>query len=110
VSLLPAIRNPGKEARHLPAFSEVLHRNLFSASDGRYKLIVDLDTDREELFDVAADAQERRNLAAELPEVSAALKTTVLDYVRSAPAPNGKAAELSPEVRDQLRALGYVDG
>lgn len=81
----------------------------------RYKLI-EYDNYPPELYDLAADVGETRNLAAERPALVAEL-TAQLTAATQVPAPTpagpggaGRDAEPAPEVLDMLRALGYVGG
>lgn len=66
----------------------------------------------EALFSVPDDPAETRNLAGQQPEQTAALKTHLEQFVamtqrrRADVLPPG---EVSPEVMDNLRALGYVE-
>ncbi len=79
-----------------------------SVRRGRYKLIVDTAADAAELYDLAADPGEQRNLSADRPELVNALAADLerLGEQRlSAPL----APPPPPEVREQLRALGYVE-
>lgn len=79
--------------------------------EGEMKLILDRRTDGVELYDMAADPLERHNLAAERPEEAQALRATLEAHrERCIQARRGGAAAsvaLPPEVRDQLRGLGY---
>jgi arylsulfatase A-like enzyme len=61
-----------------------------------------------ELYDVANDPGERRNLAASAPERSEALRTLLAPHLRAG---GGDAATTQPtkEETEQLRALGYVE-
>jgi arylsulfatase A-like enzyme len=75
---------------------------------GDFKLIVGPDEGTRQLFDVARDPRERRNLAAEQPERAAQLEQRIADwrsrYTRDETAPEA----ISPEDMERLRALGYV--
>ena len=73
---------------------------------GRWKLVLHASGQRE-LFDLGGDPSERANRAAAEPERTAELArelTTRLASVRQAPA----LPRLSPEMRKQLEALGYL--
>jgi arylsulfatase A-like enzyme len=63
------------------------------------------------LYDLRADAAEERDLAAERPDVVASLGRTLTEAVARETPPATDAASLhaDPELRDRLRALGYVD-
>ncbi len=63
----------------------------------------------EELYELGADPRERRNLAAERPEVLERMRRLLAE--REAAIPEGEGAEpveLDPETRDRLEALGYL--
>jgi len=69
----------------------------------------------ENLFDVASDPAELRDVAADQPAVVADLQAHINDFLvktRELPSQNGGAGPMhgvSPELRDNLRALGYLD-
>jgi arylsulfatase A-like enzyme len=73
---------------------------------GRHKLHYRPATGETELYDLAGDAAERRDVSAEEPRVAAALREELLR--RIADAPGEGRAELSPEDAERLRALGYL--
>jgi arylsulfatase A-like enzyme len=66
-----------------------------------------------ELYDLAHDAGERHNLAESAPGRLAPLETALEafaeDFATSARAAAGSPIEFSPEAREQLEALGYVE-
>jgi hypothetical protein len=73
---------------------------------GRWKFVLHASGERE-LFDLGGDPSERTNRAAAEPERAAELAnqlTTRLGSVRSAPV----LPRLSPTMRRQLEALGYL--
>lgn len=53
--------------------------------DGDWKLLVDADGSRVELYDLAADPEEAKNLAGEQPEVAGRLAESALRWRRSLP-------------------------
>jgi arylsulfatase A-like enzyme len=68
-----------------------------------------------ELYDLAADPGESRDLAAERPAVVAALAAELERLVGgvqpvAADAPRGSPVPLAPEIVERLRALGYLGG
>jgi hypothetical protein len=77
---------------------------------GRHKLIKDFTTNRFEVYDLEADPGERRNLAAERPEL---LRELLVELERTHfrdSQPGGRpAAELDPNDAQLLRDLGYID-
>ncbi len=64
-----------------------------------------------ELYDLAADPGERRDLAGEQPELARELRTRAEEWARvqRARKGEGRAAPLSPEERAELDALGYLE-
>ena len=62
---------------------------------------------REELYDMRDDPLQQRNVADRHPVVTAELRNEVLRWRGPAANPY-EAQELSPEVRDELEALGYL--
>jgi predicted Zn-dependent protease len=74
-----------------------------------WKLVQGTET---ELFDLRADPEERRNLAAREPERVERMRSA-LQAALARMAPGGDAARgaaLSPEQEERLRSLGYVTG
>lgn len=96
-----------------PVFLE-LHApkpDLRAVRDGSWKLIAAATGTRAELYDLATDPGERRDVAAAHPDVVARLRAA-LDRWRSAlPPPPPIELYTSPdaELTRQLRSLGYVD-
>ncbi len=123
-SLVPYLERPGRGGQGRPAFSEWPGQGLRTVSAGDWKLIDNPEgfrpvcfkdappdffaLERVELYDLAADRAERRNLAAEHPRKVAELRAlieerfdTVLD--------RGLEQEVPDEIRRELQALGYVN-
>jgi arylsulfatase A-like enzyme/cytochrome c-type biogenesis protein CcmH/NrfG len=109
-SLRPAIE--GREMSDAPAYAETLYPQrefgwapLFAWRTARAKMI---EAPRPELYDLAKDPGETRNLA---PRESARLagmrRKLEVELSRTAPS---AAAEVDPEAAERLRALGYVAG
>jgi arylsulfatase A-like enzyme len=65
----------------------------------------------EQLYDLASDPRERRNLAGARPEVAAAMRRELeairADARRQRRAPT-LATQPNPELREQLKSLGYI--
>jgi len=85
-----------------------------SASDGRYKLIHIPRGDREiiELFDLANDPGETRDLSADTAsaEIRGRLLRQLKGFVDYAPgSPSATQERLDPERLEQLRSLGYIN-
>ena len=109
-SLRPAAE--GREMSDAPAYAESLYPErefgwapLHAWRTARFKLI---EAPRPELYDLAADAEEKVNRVAELPERAAELRRP-LERARSRTAPSA-AATVDPETAERLGALGYVGG
>jgi len=77
----------------------------------RYKLIVTWPEGREELYDLAQDPRETRNLLPEKASLAAALRGRLEEMearTRVARREYAPAVEISKEKAEELRALGYV--
>jgi len=85
----------------------------YALREGNAKLVYHTARDTGELYDLASDPQERRDLSAERPVEAAYYRQTVqrlLLKVRRGPRASGPAdAPLSDEQRENLKALGYVE-
>ena len=108
-SLLTALAGlDDREVR--PVFSKIeLTGNWESVVSGDLHLIRNLDTGESELFDWSRDRNEQKPLQA----AAHAELVALLDARRSAEVPaEPREAEFepSPELRDQLEALGYIHG
>jgi arylsulfatase A-like enzyme/Tfp pilus assembly protein PilF len=108
VSLRPALFGAAAAAR--PVYSETLYpryhfgwSELFAASDGRYRYVR---APRPELFDLASDKGEQRNLAPERASVAEAMNRWLEE--RGAGAAASAPEEVPSDVREKLQALGYV--
>jgi arylsulfatase A-like enzyme len=78
----------------------------------RWKYLVRSSDGAEELYDRRADPAEAHNLAEREPEILAELRSVfaaALRGAREAAAPPAVAPPDDPEVRERLRALGYVE-
>ena len=93
-------------------FSETRRQgDLRSVRRGPYKLVRDVETGRQALFDLRADPAERENLLNVFPSVSHQL-STALDAWRDEYEVELTGARLQLDAEDQarLRDLGYVEG
>jgi arylsulfatase A-like enzyme len=100
-----------QEAQQAPVerliFAEAGPGDLRSVRSGRSKLITQGPAGRAELYDLADDPAETRNLAAERPELVAALEAEIAAFVASAREPQ-LAPELTDDEKEHLQALGYL--
>lgn len=99
--------------RSSPAYSETFYpfssfgwSPLHALESQRFHFI---DAPKPELYDLADDPGEMKNIAAEQPATLAVLRESLQGLVSHNPfgAPNAAAGNLSPEAQDKLRALGY---
>ncbi len=92
------------------AFSELLGPREVSVRTDRFKLI-HRESRPYELYDLAADAREQRDLRGADPEQGAALLQTLVRWREGLVERGdvGKPLELSPEHEAELRALGYLE-
>ncbi|MEJ2086195.1 MAG: sulfatase [Acidobacteriota bacterium] len=61
-----------------------------------------------ELYDLRADASERRNVADEYPEVVAGLRNQLLRWLQATPQETRRQETIPEETLEELRALGYL--
>jgi len=119
-SLMPRIR--GSEPSAPPyVFLEAGHRlpSQLAVRRGRWKLVqLRSEADRQrygpewQLFDLAADPGEERNVLEEHPEVAEELRAAVEAYAAGAPEAGGETLDLESLDEDTVRmleALGYVE-
>jgi len=105
--LRPLWSEPRELAAERLLFAEAGSRELRSVRSGRIKLITDMPAGRSELYDLAIDPAETRNLAAERPELVDALAAEISDLAASAREPQ-LAPELDDDEKERLKALGYL--
>ena len=65
--------------------------------EGNWKLLCDYDGSKPELYDLATDQGETRNLAADRPEIAARLTSAVVSWHQSLPPDNGSALGMEPD-------------
>jgi arylsulfatase len=109
-SLVRGVR-PAEPVFSLGAYgSELLEKTIgtqFSVLEGPWRYVVNSQDGSEELYDHRDDAAESRNVAAEQPARRAALRAA-LAALRSERGREAPSVEMTPEHRQALRALGYV--
>jgi arylsulfatase A-like enzyme len=118
-SLVPLLAGAGGSPLR-PSFAEATFEGVFSLDAvrfGRFKLIRRFDKkgggSQSQLFDLAADPQERENLVQRFPVVAATLRQ-MLDWRRyqdlraQEEIESIDLQEVDEQLRSELRALGYV--
>lgn len=105
--------NRARSAEHADRGYRLRERDLIhSVRDRRYKLVSypGVDRDYVELYDLERDPAESLNLAGQEPEIEARLKGALKAWqAQGAPSDPAPALELSPELREGLEALGYLE-
>ena len=83
---------------------------LYSIRTKTHKLLLDIDTGEVQLFDLASDPLEQRDVAAANPDVAQRLKDSLAEHIAESLA-NGtlesELAEVSEDIQHRLRELGY---
>jgi arylsulfatase A-like enzyme len=98
---------PAKATPLLPAFGD-LKGEMASLRTADAKLIVNLRTHREELYDLARDPYEKHNIDGQ-NEAKADELRALLDRWRAAsPASSNDEIELGNEEKETLKSLGYI--
>ena len=109
-SLVAQLGDQGPErAVVTETFKPESRRNLRAVVHGGYKYIRDEDSGAEELYHLVDDPGELHDLAAELPEHLARMRTLLAHELASGREPGAtEEVELDEEEIRQLEALGYV--
>lgn len=95
-----------------PGTSELVEREMYV--EGQWKLVRNLRPGTKEVYDLAADPREQRDLSATRPEDLGRLERAFLAWRQSTE--RRKLGELpdnvqdSPELRERLQKLGYLGG
>lgn len=109
-SLLPAVL--GRATRPYSLSRCAGEQPKYGLREGDMKLVYHTARDSAELYDLRADPRERHDLSAERPVEAACYRQALgrlLLEMRRGPRPSVQAeAELSPEQRENLKALGYL--
>ncbi len=108
------------EHREDPLLRRIGHGSgvLVSVQSGRWKLILNevgsqfFQRPRFELFDLEADPRESKNVADAHPDVVERLEARIARFIADhrRGAPGSDEVAMDPEVLEQLRKLGYVEG
>jgi arylsulfatase A-like enzyme/thioredoxin-like negative regulator of GroEL len=109
-SLAPLWRGSGW--RHPPYYAENISGRL-THGWGELRILIDpplkyIHGPRPELYDVAEDPHELRDLIEARPEDAARLRETLAQFLESNAHGASRIQELDPEVRARLAALGYL--
>ena len=83
---------------------------LYSIRTRTHKLLFDIDTGEIRLFDLVSDPREQRDVAADQPELAQDLKDRLAAHISDSLADGtleSELAEVSQEVQQRLRELGY---
>ncbi len=123
-SLVPAILDPESTRAADPALTRISHLDrTWGRVDSEAKPMVALTelpfryihyadgSKADELYDLAQDAAERRNLAKSQPETAERMKAAALEYLASTPPwESAPSVEIDDLLLGQLRAIGYAVG
>ena len=107
-SLLRAISDPG--SRRINRYQFMFQGAARAASDGRYKLIYDLESGDEQLFDLRMDPEEMVNRIDQQPEEAERLRRTLFAWIEAMEGSVGSERSLqdAEESLKKLKALGYL--
>jgi arylsulfatase A-like enzyme len=110
VSLWPALaRGTDPPLRELVAHNTLRGHDRQALLAWPWKLVVDAEGGAPELYDLAADPGETRDLGAAEPERAAQLLARLRERLPPGAPARAREVELDPELRRELRALGYVE-
>jgi arylsulfatase A-like enzyme len=110
VSLL-SYWHPGNQQRGLLSLSETLadpSQRLVAASDGRYKVIYAVDSNRWSLYDLKTDPEETKDLATLDPKNLGRLQPEVARYLSEGVVPGDLEFPPDSDLRQRLQSLGYI--
>lgn len=82
--------------------------SLRAAVDGRFKLILDLESGAASLYDLSADAAERSDVARERPEDFRRLRRLLADHLAATEGAPERSIAAGREAAERLRSLGYL--
>ncbi len=107
----------GKSLRPVIEHDRQIHRYVFAAqgksrvvSDGRWKLLYNIESATGELFDLANDPGETRDLAAEHPEEAGRLREVLFRWIHHLEGAVGsdEALRRAQDTENALKAVGYL--
>jgi arylsulfatase len=101
---------PGKPAT---LTRSVWLRPVYALTDGKTKLVYDTRTGAEHLYDLTADKDERHDVAAARPILTAFCRQALHQWVSqllARPLDSAETSALTPEQRRNLCDLGYLSG
>jgi arylsulfatase A-like enzyme len=105
-NLRPAWEGQEGPVADRPIFADTGPMKEDALRSGRYKLVLDLRTNRYELYDLIDDPRETRNLVGERPQVVERLEPRLKSFIEeSRQTPN---MQPSAEDFERLKALGYL--
>lgn len=110
--LIPALMDGSPPGPLKPSFAETY--SLKSIRQGNWKLILNNVTGAKQLFNLEKDPKEQQSVLTSQPEIVRALEAefhNVYGALENTEIDVDKAAEdvTDPELREQLRALGYIE-
>lgn len=114
ISLLPLIRRDEKEADGGRAFGELSrHRDIRTVYEGGYQYIYDMDNNKSELYDLAEDPAERKDLSGVRKDRAYSMHGSMMSWAERAKEDGeGYVADktyIDDKQRDLLKSLGYMD-
>lgn len=118
VSLMDLVEGAAARDKEVVASQDTINLARYGLRTGTLKFIMDLKRSRRELYDLTTDPEEQINLVDERGELADRLEEQLESLVRDnrtlgrALAVPGDGAEenlLSPEERERLKALGYLN-
>lgn len=105
-SLRPTIE-AGREVNRYAFSSQGKHR---AVTDGRYKLLYNIDTEELRLFDLRTDPGETRDVSAAEPDLATELREVLFRWILHLEGAVGseESIQRARDVEQQLKAVGYL--
>lgn len=76
--------------------------------EGGFKLVLDLESGQESLYDLGADPAEQNDLARQRPEELRRLRRSLADHLTATEGPRERSVAAGREAAERLRSLGYL--